>query len=453
MINLTLIRREFASILSHYSPDRLAQKVFASTTFLKRLLTKFRQLRAQMDPNASTAIQNMLDAQVETTRVRADYATLHEFYWGEARRLQEQLDAAHHRRQSDLRGVLAGHDLETPVFREGVGKLRSQVENLRHLGRTRSGSRCLNVPKLMNFLNRDQTRVNDNWKRLQTVDDPFAQGSPFATLAEDDSDEEEKDQNGDQDDGAQGKNAQGGKDNEVDLTHQDSDTSEPSSRKTTPTKKKGSRGSSRKVPDRPQLRPSGWAPSADEARSPSNQLMFLESDVRESIKNEPVGVRPGYWPDLVDADVRVAQAVMDDASSEHDGVRRDANYNPDDDVDIQDDDDVPGGDNVPSAPKRRRTSRSSHSDAPVTQSSAATDTPPKRMCYGSLRRQSPLAQVDSGSLTVADTEVVVVPGPGISSWCHYGILMTFAPSSAHVVHQSAGFPDYATNKAGGIQTL
>ncbi|OWY99335.1 hypothetical protein PHMEG_00029671 [Phytophthora megakarya] len=409
----------------------------------------------------------------------------------------------------------------------------------------------------MNFLNHDQTRVNDNWKRLQNllerfrdgvapekswssliairaVDDPFAQVSPFATLDTDDSDEEEKDQSGDQDDRAQGKNAKVGRDNEVDLTHQDSGTSEPSSRKTTPTKKQRSSGSSRKVPDQPQLRPSGWAPSADEAHSPSNQLIFLESDVREIMKNEAVvwdtlrpdvillmragigyqgsiamlsgdvmthnlfppsaladmlasmtfwnrldesfwtkyvpekyylraelrsnslhseGVRPEYWPDLVDADVRVVQEVMDDTSSEHDDVQRDANYNPDDDVDIQDDDDVPGGDSVPSAPKRRRTSISSHSDAPATQSTATTGTPPKHMHSGSLRRQSPLAQVDSSSLTVADTEVAEVPGPRISSWCHYGILMTFTPLSDHTVHQSAGFPDYAPKKAGGIQPL
>ncbi|OWY95444.1 hypothetical protein PHMEG_00034547 [Phytophthora megakarya] len=31
--------------------------------------------------------------------------------------------------------------------------------------------------------------------------------------------------------------------------------------------------------------------------------------------------------------------------------------------------------------------------------------------------------------------------------------MTFAPSSTHAVHQSAGFPDYVPNKAGGIQPL
>ncbi|OWY99983.1 hypothetical protein PHMEG_00028924 [Phytophthora megakarya] len=249
----------------------------------------------------------MLDAQGETTRVKADYATLHEFYWGEARHLLEQLDAAHHRRQSDLRGVLAEHELETRALCVEVGELRSQVESLRLMGRTRSGSRRLNVPKLMNFLNRDQTQVNDNWKRLQNllerfrddvapekswstlivitaVDDPFAQGSPFATLAEDDSDEEEKDQSGDQGNGTQGKNTPRFRG--------------PSSRKTTPTKEKGSRSSSRKIPDQPQLRPSGWAPSADQARSPSNHLMFLESDVWEIMKNEPV-VWDTLRPDVI----------------------------------------------------------------------------------------------------------------------------------------------------------
>ncbi|OWY92724.1 hypothetical protein PHMEG_00038147 [Phytophthora megakarya] len=179
---------------------------------------------------------------------------------------------------------------------------------------------------------------------------------------------------------------------------------------------------------------------------------YLRAELRLDLLHSE-GVRPGYWPDLVDADVRVAQEVMDDASSEHDDTQHDANYNPDDDVDNQDDDDVQGGDSVPSAPKRRRTSISSHSDAPATQSTATSGTSSKRAHSGSLRRQSPLAQVDSGGLTVADTEVVEVPGPGISSWRHYGILMTFAPSSAHAVHQSAGCADYAPNKAGGIQPL
>ncbi|OWZ17857.1 hypothetical protein PHMEG_0008143 [Phytophthora megakarya] len=196
-------------------------------------------------------------------------------------------------------------------------------------------------------------------------------GSPFATVAEDDSDEVEKGQ----------RRRNPGPDCSVrqgHLTHQDSGASEPSSRKTTPTKEKGSLSSSRKVPDQPQLRPSGWAPSANQARSPSNQLIMslwcgmpfvltmrtgigyqgsiamLSGDVmthnlfppsafaamlasmmvwnrmfRAELRLDLLhseGVRPGYWPDLVDADVRLAQEVMDDASREHDDTQHDANY-------------------------------------------------------------------------------------------------------------------------------
>ncbi|OWZ15455.1 hypothetical protein PHMEG_00010896 [Phytophthora megakarya] len=288
LIDSTMVRRELASVLAHYSPDRLAQKVFASTTFIKRLLSTFRQLHSQVDTAGRTAVQNMLDAQSETTRVRAGYATPHEFYW------------------NDLRGVLAEHELQTRALHEGVAELRSPVENLRLLGRNRYGARRLDVPLLMNFLNRGQTRVNDNWKRLQrllekfrdngipegtwstlisvtAVDDPFAQNIPFATLPEGDSDSEEKDPGGDR-----GGNDQGGdRNNEVDLTQHDSGASEPPSRKTSPVKKGKGRVSSRKVPDSPQIRPSGWVPTQDEARSPSNKLMFSEAQVRETMKTSP----------------------------------------------------------------------------------------------------------------------------------------------------------------------
>ncbi|OWY93570.1 hypothetical protein PHMEG_00036985 [Phytophthora megakarya] len=226
MLNSTLIRREFASILSHYSPDGLAQKVFASTTFLKRLLTKFRQLRAQVDPSNDTSVQNMLDAQSETARL------------GDSKNSWMLLTIA-------VRVTYVESWLNTKALREEVSELRSQVENLRLLGH-----------------------------------------------------EEEKDQSGDQGGDVQDKTTQGDKGNEIDLTHQDSGASEPSSRKTTPTKKTGSRGSSRKVPDQPQLRPSGWVPTADQARSPSNQLMFLESDVQEIMKNEPV-VWDTLRPDVI----------------------------------------------------------------------------------------------------------------------------------------------------------
>ncbi|OWZ14388.1 LOW QUALITY PROTEIN: hypothetical protein PHMEG_00012148 [Phytophthora megakarya] len=288
MLNSLMVRREFASTLSHYRPDRLAQTVFATTTFLKRHLDKFRHLHAQVEAKHRTAVQVMLDSQTETVRVKADYATLHEFYWGEARRLQMLLDAADHRRHDHLRGVMAEHDLEKRALQEEISELRSRVDSLFLTSRGRRGTRCLEVPRLMNFLNRKQTRINDNWGRLQSlferfrdyafiavtaVDDPFAQSVPFTTLPEDDSDGETKDDRGDQ-----GGHIQGG-DNTINLTQPGSDC---------PLKKQSQHESVLKVPESPQLRPTGWKPTKDGSRSPSDRLMFSEAHVRDTMKNQPV---------------------------------------------------------------------------------------------------------------------------------------------------------------------
>ncbi|OWY98600.1 hypothetical protein PHMEG_00030599 [Phytophthora megakarya] len=112
------------------------------------------------------------------------------------------------------------------------------------------------------------------------------------------------------------------------------------------------------------------------------------------------GVHPDFWPDLIDSDVRDARDVDDGASSEHGDLQRDANYNPEEEVDAQDDDDVQGSSDVPPAAKRRRTSVSSHTGSVTTPSVSATNTPLRHNRTGSLRRQSPLARVDSDALTV-----------------------------------------------------
>ncbi|OWZ15096.1 hypothetical protein PHMEG_00011318 [Phytophthora megakarya] len=62
MLDSLMVRRELAYILSHYRPDRLAQKVVATTTFLKRLLDKFRHLHAQVEAKHRTHVQDMLDS-------------------------------------------------------------------------------------------------------------------------------------------------------------------------------------------------------------------------------------------------------------------------------------------------------------------------------------------------------------------------------------------------------
>ncbi|OWZ14543.1 hypothetical protein PHMEG_00011970, partial [Phytophthora megakarya] len=444
---------------------------------------------------------DILSSQSETTRVKADYATLHEFYWGEARRLQMLLDVTDHRRQDDLRGVISEHELEKRVLQVEFSELRSQVDSLLLTSQDRHRTCRLDVPRLVNFLNRNQTRVNDNWGRLHSfvmssrstliavtaVDAPFAQTVPFTALPEGYSDGDTKDNSGVQGGDVWGGHIQSG-DNTIDLTQPYSASSGPPSRKTTPSKKQRRRESALRVRESPHLRSPGWKATNDGARSPTDMLMFSEAHVHDMMNNERVvwdtlrhdgaiamlsedfmvhnlfpppalavmltsmmfcyrldeslwfkyvperlylraellfadayseGIRPEFWPDLVDADVCDAQ---DDASSEHDDLQRDTIL------------------------KKTSTFRMTTMLKVETLSATATNTPPLCNRAGTLCRKSPLARIDSGALTVAASYIVEVPGPGVSSWRHYGILTTFAPSSAHAVRQTAFFFDSAPNK-------
>ncbi|OWY94030.1 hypothetical protein PHMEG_00036362, partial [Phytophthora megakarya] len=63
------------------------------------------------------------------------------------------------------------------------------------------------------------------------------------------------------------------------------------------------------------------------------------------------------------------------------------------------------------------------------------------------RKQTALARKGYGSLSDSEKWIVEVPGQGILSWRHRGILMKFPPGTANAVTQSFGFPDYAPNLA------
>ncbi|OWZ02957.1 hypothetical protein PHMEG_00025396, partial [Phytophthora megakarya] len=71
----------------------------------------------------------------------------------------------------------------------------------------------------------------------------------------------------------------------------------------------------------------------------------------------------------------------------------------------------------------------------------------KKSRPGQERKQTALARKSYGSLSDSEKWIVEVPGQGILSWRHRGILMQFPPGTANAVTQSFGFPDYAPNLA------
>ncbi|EGZ05666.1 hypothetical protein PHYSODRAFT_533212 [Phytophthora sojae] len=71
--------------------------------------------------------------------------------------------------------------------------------------------------------------------------------------------------------------------------------------------------------------------------------------------------------------------------------------------------------------------------------------PAKHPRAAQRRTQSTLARKEYAKLTPEELQIIEVPGRGVTSWRHYGILVKFQPGTAKAVEQTSGFPDYTPN--------
>ncbi|OWY93412.1 hypothetical protein PHMEG_00037206, partial [Phytophthora megakarya] len=141
--------------------------------------------------------------------------------------------------------------------------------------------------------------------------------------------------------------------------------------------------------------------------------------------------------------------LYDSVTEEEDDEGRDATFSP--------------GDDSQSKPQRRTTTprqakrgRDTASDSSSKAKSKRASSPPKKRAKsgngkksrpGQERKQTALARKSYGSLSDSEEWIVEVPGQGILSWRHRGILMKFPPGTANAVTKAFGFPDYAPNLA------
>ncbi|OWY95357.1 hypothetical protein PHMEG_00034663 [Phytophthora megakarya] len=158
---------------------------------------------------------------------------------------------------------------------------------------------------------------------------------------------------------------------------------------------------------------------------------------------------PNLHKDIQDDAVEIMAALYDSVTEEEEDEGRDATFSP--------------GDDSQSKPQRRTTpprqakrGRDTASDSSSKAKPKRASSPPKKRAKsgngkkprpGQERKQTALARKGYGSLSDTEKWIVEVPGQGILSWRHRGILMKFPPGTANAVTQSFGFPDYAPNLA------
>ncbi|ETP28255.1 hypothetical protein F442_22456, partial [Phytophthora nicotianae P10297] len=157
---------------------------------------------------------------------------------------------------------------------------------------------------------------------------------------------------------------------------------------------------------------------------------------------------PERWPNLkkvrLEDEAEIQMALYEDVSSEEDSER---------DAEFQDG--SPSGKSQSSSgrrtppPRGAKRKRDSESGASGKSSGGSDSGEPehKRSRPSQERKQSALARKKYAKLTPEELKVVEVPGRGVVSWRHYGLLMKFPPETANAVEQTTGFPDYTPNLA------
>ncbi|EGZ20594.1 hypothetical protein PHYSODRAFT_259662 [Phytophthora sojae] len=212
------MRRELASILSVYDPHDLALRAFSMTTFMRRLLIRYRTIRGEMQATGSSTIEKLLTAQKESSQFEAHVTRLQGQWRAVFNDLKGTKEATAARYRADFNKLMAEHEVEKQALRDRIAALEFKLKTSSTWVESLE-SQVFNVDRMMNFLNRNQTKVTGNWKRLEellkhhrsgttpptewqtlisvtSADDAFTDPGPFEFRHDGDTDTEEKGDDG-----------------------------------------------------------------------------------------------------------------------------------------------------------------------------------------------------------------------------------------------------------------
>ncbi|POM74776.1 Hypothetical protein PHPALM_8210 [Phytophthora palmivora] len=212
-------KREMASLLRHYGAQDLARKAFGMTTLMKRLLDKYRTLETSTQRSSSQATRRALKDFEEVRQVRADYSLLQKYWHQEAELAKGYIISELEKHARDYKHEAQEHKRHERALQARIARLESDHDELQKVVydlENRLKASALDPSRLMNFLQRHDTRVDGNWPRLKallekfrdhqdppeawktqifvnTLDDPTLRPEPYVFADENDDSEEKQD--------------------------------------------------------------------------------------------------------------------------------------------------------------------------------------------------------------------------------------------------------------------
>ncbi|ETP13655.1 hypothetical protein F441_11257, partial [Phytophthora nicotianae CJ01A1] len=277
VVDSTRAKRELASLVRAFGCERLAARVFGTSTALHRAVKELREFQGQLNESALKNVKRVAELMIELDNVRSGFAILSNFWGDQFQVARKHLDHKASEHDRDFKRAAQDHEREARALQAKVDSLSQENDVLRDCIRgleNRLTARSLNA--LLEHA-KDSKIPPSGWKTqilVNAIDDFGAQFGPYTFEDEgspDDGDSKEDDRSGNRD---------GSKDKPLDLSH---DSSGPQQ---TPKKPKAS-GKSRSW-GTVQLRPSAYTPNDHDALDATKQPLRTVTQVRESLKDLPV---------------------------------------------------------------------------------------------------------------------------------------------------------------------
>ncbi|KAE9295182.1 hypothetical protein PF008_g24341 [Phytophthora fragariae] len=176
-----LARREFASLVTHFSPFQLAQRTFYTVSLLHRVLARHRQrehILQGMDENSIA--RRLLRLQGEHDRLKEDFVFLYGYHEQGTQSIRDEASHTRGLLEADF-ACLARENLEeAATLRQRNDDLESQLRYAQSQISTleqRVRDKRFDADGLLAFLNVGSNEVRGNWPRLRKLLGQFQRGA------------------------------------------------------------------------------------------------------------------------------------------------------------------------------------------------------------------------------------------------------------------------------------
>ncbi|OWZ03235.1 hypothetical protein PHMEG_00025072 [Phytophthora megakarya] len=180
-VNSIAGQRELAALLGQFPPDRLAERMINSLSFIRRLLVKIRHLQAaSMAEDSGTLSSETLVASDIFDAMRREWTAMCRHWSQRVRTLKlDRINGEDFLRQG-RRDADSRYQTRITELTDQATQLQAQLRGS-EAARQASEERVLDVNALVDFLmgNKPNINVMFNWMRLAALLHHFAEGSPI----------------------------------------------------------------------------------------------------------------------------------------------------------------------------------------------------------------------------------------------------------------------------------